>query len=395
MPPANLSSGLSIGGLALHEARLWAQDYLFGKVDLRPGRLVASAIVFSFLFLAATVLWGRIQRVAGWLLFSLGQHALYAYTAHVILVSMIAVAVRPFNLGFPGPQWLNALIQLASVLLIWALLRWHLLAPTPSTQRYWHASPALLAVIAIIAFRLDPSPTQPGVQSAAIAAAGAGAVAPAARVPSRFGTPLPKDVAQAPAKAPAAAGTPVPPQAPPTPAVPWKVVISADALTRIGEFVDEDIQGTLQERWFYSPELDRDMPYWIYLPRDYGTGRRYPTLYMLHGLGGHRDEWIVYGLINVADRAIRTGDIPPMIIVLPQGDKEYWVDHANDGPRWGQYITRDLVRHVDLTYRTSALRECARHWRAVDGRLGGVVHRVQPAEYLRHRRLAQRLAAAG
>ena len=133
----------------------------------------------------------------------------------------------------------------------------------------------------------------------------------------------------------------------------WKVVISADALTRIGEFVDSDIQGTLQERWFYSPELDRDMPYWIYQPPDYGTGgRRYPVLYMLHGLGGHRDEWIVYGLINVADRAIRTGDIPPMIIVLPQGDKDYWVNHANDGPRWGEYVTRDLVRHIDGTYRT-------------------------------------------
>ena len=70
------------------------------------------------------------------------------------------------------------------------------------------------------------------------------------------------------------------------------------------------------------------------------------------GWGGHRDEWIAYGLINVADRAIRTGDIPPMIIVLPQGDKGYWVDHADDGPRWGEYVTRDLVRHIDATYRT-------------------------------------------
>jgi len=73
---------------------------------------------------------------------------------------------------------------------------------------------------------------------------------------------------------------------------------------------------------------------------------------MLHGLGGHRDEWIVYGLINTADKAILNGDFPPLIIVLPQGDKGYWVNHTGDGPLWGEYVTRDLLGHIDSTYRT-------------------------------------------
>jgi enterochelin esterase-like enzyme len=354
MPP-----DLAIGSLTFIGARVWLQDYVFAKVDLRPGRLIASALVFTFMFFAVTVFWRRIQRALGWLLLPLGQHALYAYSAHVILVVAIAIVVAPLNLGYPGPQWLNALIQIAGVLLIWALVHWQLLTPTPRTKRYWYASPVALAIIALIALRLDPSPTHPGLQVAAVAAPAADV-----RAPRRFGTPIPKNAAAVPPKIDPV-GTPTPPPAAtPTPEVSWKVVISADALTRIGEFVDNDIQGTLQERWFYSPELDRDMPYWIYLPPDYGTGgRRYPVLYMLHGLGGHRDEWIVYGLINVADRAIRTGDIPPMIIVLPQGDKDYWVNHANDGPRWGEYVTRDLVQHIDRTYRT--LREASA--RAIGG----------------------------
>ena len=327
---------------------MWLQDYLFSKVDLGLGRLIASAVVFTFMFFAVTVFWRPIRRALGWLLLPLGQHALYAYSAHVILVVAVAIVVAPLNLGYPGPQWLNALIQIAGVLLIWALVHWQLLTPTPRTRRYWYASPVALAIIAVIALQLDPSPTHPGLKVAAEAAPAANV-----RAPRRFGTPIPKNAAALPPKIDPV-GTPTPPPAAtPTPEVPWKVVISADALTRIGEFVENDIQGTLQERWFYSPELDRDMPYWIYQPPDYGTGgRRYPVLYMLHGLGGHRDEWIVYGLINVVDRAIRTGDIPPMIIVLPQGDKDYWVNHANDGPRWGEYVTRDLVRHIDGTYRT-------------------------------------------
>ncbi len=351
MPP-----DIAIGSLTLHGARVWLQDYVFAKVDLRPGRLIASALVFSFMFFAVTVFWRPIRRALGWLLLPLGQHALYAYSAHVVLVVAVAIAVAPLNLSYPGPQWFNALVQIASVLLIWALVHWQLLTPTPRTKRYWYASPVALAIIAALALWLDPSPTHPGMQAIAEAAPAANV-----RAPSRFGTPIPRSAAAAAPQvaaakaAPAAAAQPEAsaPVAAPTPDVPWKVVISADALTRISEFVENDIQGTLQERWFYSPELDRDMPYWIYLPPDYGTGgRRYPTLYMLHGLGGHRDEWIVYGIVNVADRAIRAGDIPPMIVVLPQGDKEYWVNHADDGPRWGEYLTRDLVRHIDGTYRT-------------------------------------------
>lgn len=334
--PDLISPALKIGNASFHDIRLWIQDYVFAKVDLRPGRLIASAIVFSFFFLAVTVFWRQIQRGIGWLLLPLGQHALYGYTAHVILVIVVALALAPFNLRAPGPEWLNALIQIASVLLIWALLQRQVLAPTPRTRSYWYASPALFGFVALLIMYVVPVPESLAQQSLS-------ATASTSRVPSRFGTPIPRDAALT---APQVAATPAP-------EVPWKTVISADALTRVGEFVDADIKGVLQERWFYSPELDRDMPYWVYLPPDYGiTSRRYPVLYMLHGLGGHRDEWIVYGLINVADRAIRNGDILPLIIVLPQGDKGYWVNHVGNGPRWGEYLRRDLVRHIDLTYRT-------------------------------------------
>ena len=57
-------------------------------------------------------------------------------------------------------------------------------------------------------------------------------------------------------------------------------------MSRLSQYLAGPIKGTLEEQWFYSPELDRDMPYLAYLPPDYGTaGRRYPVLYTLHGLG--------------------------------------------------------------------------------------------------------------
>jgi enterochelin esterase-like enzyme len=113
------------------------------------------------------------------------------------------------------------------------------------------------------------------------------------------------------------------------------------------------IQGSLRELEFYSPALDRDMRYFIYLPPDYaGAGRRYPVLYMLHGGSGDKEEWLAYGLVDVADQAFKSGGLDPLLIVLPQGDWSYWANHAAGGPRWGDYLAEDLVGHIDASYRT-------------------------------------------
>ncbi|MDQ6604068.1 MAG: alpha/beta hydrolase-fold protein [Chloroflexota bacterium] len=120
----------------------------------------------------------------------------------------------------------------------------------------------------------------------------------------------------------------------------------------------------LLDRTFVSAALGREMHYFIYLPVGYAeSGRRYPTLYMLHGYGGSNTEWIGYGLPEIADKMINAGAIPPMIIVLPQGDQAYWVNHADTGERWGDYTAQDVVRQIDSTYRT--LPDAAR--RAVGG----------------------------
>jgi enterochelin esterase-like enzyme len=114
-----------------------------------------------------------------------------------------------------------------------------------------------------------------------------------------------------------------------------------------------------------SGALNRTMPYLVYLPPGYDSdsAQRFPVLYMLHGLGGNYTDWRDGGLFATADRLISNGDVPPFIMVLPQGDSGYWVDHANGGPRWGTYVVRDIVTAVDGGYRTLPSRE----FRAVGG----------------------------
>src|SRR5207248_10409641 len=78
---------------------------------------------------------------------------------------------------------------------------------------------------------------------------------------------------------------------------------------------------TLRELPFYSPALDRDMQYLVYLPPNYEADRRrYPVLFLLPGDGGSSRDWVGHGLTATADQMIASREVQPMIIVMPEDD---------------------------------------------------------------------------
>ncbi len=94
--------------------------------------------------------------------------------------------------------------------------------------------------------------------------------------------------------------------------------------------------GHIDAQSFWSATLGRTMPYRVYLPPGYADGtRRYATLYLLHGMGGSDREWQDLGIASAADRLIAAGQIAPLIIVMPEGARSYWVDHASGGVSMG------------------------------------------------------------
>jgi S-formylglutathione hydrolase FrmB len=129
--------------------------------------------------------------------------------------------------------------------------------------------------------------------------------------------------------------------------------------------------GVVADRLFYSAALDREMPYRVYLPPGYATTgpdgqpatKRYPVLYLLHGLDAGLTQWTNLGLLDELDRLAAAGEVIPFVVVMPSGRTGYWVNHAGGGPRWGDYVAKDLVAHVDATYRTIPQRQA----RAIGG----------------------------
>ncbi|WP_448698307.1 alpha/beta hydrolase [Mucilaginibacter sp. AW1-3] len=58
----------------------------------------------------------------------------------------------------------------------------------------------------------------------------------------------------------------------------------------------------------------------IYTPPGYSTHKKYPVLYLLHGIGGDEKEWYNGGKPQIIlDNLYAQGKVEPMIIVLPNG----------------------------------------------------------------------------
>lgn len=108
-----------------------------------------------------------------------------------------------------------------------------------------------------------------------------------------------------------------------------------------------------------SDILDKKVNYSIYLPPGYTySDRRYPVVYLLHGYTDDETAWVQFGEVNyAADKAINNGEIPPMIIVMPDAGVTFYInDHENE-VRYEDMFFEELIPYIDQTYRTRPKKE--------------------------------------
>ena len=128
--------------------------------------------------------------------------------------------------------------------------------------------------------------------------------------------------------------------------------------------------GTVSRIWYDSPALGLERRMTVYTPAGYETsGKRYPVLYLLHGMGGDEEAWISLGrTAQILDNLIAQGKAKPMIVVMPNGNasQEAAPGESSRGmvpptmqlPKTmeGSYEQAfpDVVKFIDKTYRTQA-----------------------------------------
>ncbi len=123
--------------------------------------------------------------------------------------------------------------------------------------------------------------------------------------------------------------------------------------------------GTVYEGSVVSAALHgQARAYEIYLPPGYSdpanAALRYPVVYLLHGAPGGPTDWLCAGAAaRTADRAIQAKRLPPLILVMPDGnggrrrDTQY-VDKFNGRDNEMDYLATDMVHYIDAHYRTLA-----------------------------------------
>lgn len=103
-----------------------------------------------------------------------------------------------------------------------------------------------------------------------------------------------------------------------------------------------------------SAVMGREMPYRVILPADYKKNKqkRYPVVYLLHGLTGHYDNW------TENTRIVELAKKYPYIIVTPEGGDGWYTDSATiSADKYESYFMQELVPEIDKKYRTLANRE--------------------------------------
>jgi S-formylglutathione hydrolase FrmB len=120
---------------------------------------------------------------------------------------------------------------------------------------------------------------------------------------------------------------------------------------------------------FRSEALGREVSYVVDVPPSYdGSGsRKYPVVYALHGLFEGSGFWERRGLAPILARLRETGMAPELLVVAVDGGNSFFVNAP--GGRYEDLVTKDLVAHVESTYR------------AIPGRAGRAVLGVSMGGY--------------
>lgn len=104
----------------------------------------------------------------------------------------------------------------------------------------------------------------------------------------------------------------------------------------------------------------------VYLPADYSAKRKYPVLYLLHGIAGNHHEWRGYVRADtILDNLIAAGKAVPMIVVMPNGralpddrpppgDRVFTPENAGGFSKFERDLLEFLIPAVEAKYSTFA-----------------------------------------
>jgi len=137
-----------------------------------------------------------------------------------------------------------------------------------------------------------------------------------------------------------------------TPAVTHAVLPSATATAAATATVDcRTGPGRVDSITYPGLLLDRPIPVRVYVPPCHDqTTQSFPTLYLLHGYPYDETEWELLGLESLVDEAVRSGEWPAFLVVMPRVPDPLFRSTDGGPYSYEAELTEGLVSFIDLTY---------------------------------------------
>lgn len=116
-------------------------------------------------------------------------------------------------------------------------------------------------------------------------------------------------------------------------------------------FVCAETTGQVIRASFFSAVTGADFNYRLYLPPCfYETLQRYPYVILMHGTGFDDAMWTDLGAPEVMDKGVKTGSLPPMVLVMPDGEYLSELNDQPDGASYESIILDELIPQLETDY---------------------------------------------
>ena len=128
--------------------------------------------------------------------------------------------------------------------------------------------------------------------------------------------------------------------------------------------------GQIRECYFYSDVRKMYEQIYVYTPAEYelNPAKKYPVLYLQHGMGEDRTGWVTQGKLNIImDNLIADGKATPMIVVVSDGGiaKMFRPNPGEDvnearkrfGADFTPFLLNEVIPYTEKNFRVTADRD--------------------------------------
>ncbi|RHU97193.1 hypothetical protein DXB96_03505 [Clostridium sp. OM07-10AC] len=122
--------------------------------------------------------------------------------------------------------------------------------------------------------------------------------------------------------------------------------------------------GNFEEMTYPSEIVGAEREAYVYLPPEYDSSKKYPVLYLLHGIGCDRGQWRYMYLNEILSNMIYTGELQPVVAVIPSivpkdglNKDTFSAENIEAFTKFEKEFIQDLEPYVLANYGVSSKRE--------------------------------------